>query len=82
MHLTALLRSWGGIERLIAGFPEGERARLVLKLAESERELRQRAREAERREREAVKDASKDPGCVAVAAEILRKAGWTVKPPE
>lgn len=80
--LSALLRSWGGFEKLIAEFPAEERARLALRLAEGAAELEARAREEERRKVEAVKSASKDLGVVAAAAEILKAAGWEVKPPE
>lgn len=78
---VGLLKSWGGWERLIAGLPGEERARLALKLAEGSAELEARAREEERKKVEAVKSASKDVGVVAAAAEILKAAGWTIAPP-
>lgn len=80
--LGALVKVWGGWEKLLSGFPAEERARLALKLAEGERELMARAQEEERKAQRAVKDASKDVGVVAAAAEILRAAGWTIAPPE
>jgi hypothetical protein len=78
----ALARSCGGWERLLTVLPEVERARLALKLGETAAELEARARSEKRKQAEAVRSASRDVGVVAAAAEILKAAGWEVKPPE
>lgn len=80
--LLAMRRSWGGLERLLAGLPEGERAGVYAKLAVTHDELLRRADEAAARESMAVGSATRDPAVLATAAQLLRAAGWTCEPPD
>lgn len=74
-------RSWGGLERLLTGMPERDRAKVALKLSLSHDELLRRATEAESRESAALGEGSRDPAVIAAAAQVLRAAGWRVEPP-
>lgn len=79
--LTAMRRSWGGIERLLAGMPEEQRAALMVKLTLTVDDLNQRASKAALRESAAVAEARGNPGLIAAAAAVLTDAGWRVEPP-
>lgn len=74
-------RSWGGIERLLAGMPEEQRAALMVKLTLTVDDLNQRASKAALRESAAVAEARGNPGLIAAAAAVLTDAGWRVEPP-
>ena len=76
-----MARSCGGWERLLADLPAVDRARLAVKLADAADDLRRRSDQAAARASMAVKDASRDPGCIQAAAQILKAAGWKIEPP-
>lgn len=68
-------RSWGGLERLLTGLPERDRARVALKLSLTHDELLRRAAEAESRESAALGDASRSPAVVAAAMQVVAALG-------
>ena len=94
--LTAMRRSWGGLERLLAGMPEKDRAAVMLKLSITHDELVSRSGQAAARESAAVDSAARSPAVAAAAMQVvaalpdaeridlarrLVPAGWTVSPP-
>jgi hypothetical protein len=67
---------------MLAGFPADKRAALLAKLYQTHDELTARAEQARAKEQSSVKAGARDPGMLAVAAQLLLAAGWTVTPPD
>jgi hypothetical protein len=71
----------GGWERVGEHLSDRQAAATLVKLLEDSAELHRRAEQAAARASMAVKDASRDPGCIQAAAQILKAAGWKIEPP-